>query len=216
MVDCARDHEAEAVARVRAVLHESGAAGGLFEYRGEWSEQPQGLRFHQAGAGKAAADASGKPQGTHAARLRLVGKELQPDLRAVPGMAADGWKALRRRGRRFSLKQTPLGKPRDDDEQETADGDWGADPSQWIAFGVLAHAGGAAARVDQYRLLDRKSTRLNSSHSQNSYAVFCLKKKNLRGVDFEAVQGKHTLLVGSSGCGKTTLISVIAGIMDKN
>src|SRR5438270_6369846 len=26
---------------------------------------------------------------------------------------------------------------------------------------------------------DRKSTRLNSSHSQSSYAVFCLKKKNL-------------------------------------
>src|SRR2546430_13644896 len=26
-------------------------------------------------------------------------------------------------------------------------------------------------------LLDRKSTRLNSSHSQISYAVFCLKKK---------------------------------------
>src|SRR5688572_31830108 len=25
--------------------------------------------------------------------------------------------------------------------------------------------------------VDRKSTRLNSSHSQNSYAVFCLKKK---------------------------------------
>src|SRR2546430_5993828 len=37
--------------------------------------------------------------------------------------------------------------------------------------------------VDQYpdeevmRYLDRKSTRLNSSHSQISYAVFCLKKK---------------------------------------
>src|SRR2546430_12968646 len=27
--------------------------------------------------------------------------------------------------------------------------------------------------------IDRKSTRLNSSHSQISYAVFCLKKKNL-------------------------------------
>src|SRR2546427_7199791 len=27
------------------------------------------------------------------------------------------------------------------------------------------------------RIGDRKSTRLNSSHSQNSYAVFCLKKK---------------------------------------
>src|SRR2546427_4704974 len=30
---------------------------------------------------------------------------------------------------------------------------------------------------------DRKSTRLNSSHSQISYAVFCLKKK--RGVETE-------------------------------
>src|SRR5688572_32488074 len=29
----------------------------------------------------------------------------------------------------------------------------------------------------QYKQLDRKSTRLNSSHSQISYAVFCLKKK---------------------------------------
>src|SRR5689334_24384863 len=28
---------------------------------------------------------------------------------------------------------------------------------------------------------DRKSTRLNSSHSSISYAVFCLKKKNERG-----------------------------------
>src|SRR5688572_31664273 len=30
---------------------------------------------------------------------------------------------------------------------------------------------------DQRRYEDRKSTRLNSSHSQISYAVFCLKKK---------------------------------------
>src|SRR2546430_11534073 len=28
--------------------------------------------------------------------------------------------------------------------------------------------------------IDRKSTRLNSSHSQISYAVFCLKQHNLR------------------------------------
>src|SRR5438270_3269131 len=30
---------------------------------------------------------------------------------------------------------------------------------------------------DEIGLRDRKSTRLNSSHSQISYAVFCLKKK---------------------------------------
>src|SRR5689334_24684090 len=29
-----------------------------------------------------------------------------------------------------------------------------------------------------HRRVDRKSTRLNSSHSSISYAVFCLKKKN--------------------------------------
>src|SRR5688572_32757050 len=34
--------------------------------------------------------------------------------------------------------------------------------------------------VDPQTRRDRKSTRLNSSHSQISYAVFCLKKKNHR------------------------------------
>src|SRR5438874_8582011 len=29
--------------------------------------------------------------------------------------------------------------------------------------------------------VDRKSTRLNSSHVESSYAVFCLKKKNIEG-----------------------------------
>src|SRR5688572_31579895 len=35
----------------------------------------------------------------------------------------------------------------------------------------------AMSSPDSNRPLDRKSTRLNSSHSQISYAVFCLKKK---------------------------------------
>src|SRR5690349_23005711 len=45
------------------------------------------------------------------------------------------------------------------------------------------HPDGAAGRrelhavVDQIRHEDRKSTRLNSSHVEISYAVFCLKKK---------------------------------------
>src|SRR2546430_10840153 len=39
----------------------------------------------------------------------------------------------------------------------------------WVAEGSLIHT--FIARKD------RKSTRLNSSHSQISYAVFCLKKK---------------------------------------
>src|SRR5438270_4627083 len=35
---------------------------------------------------------------------------------------------------------------------------------------------------------DRKSTRLNSSHSQISYAVFCLKKKNTDHIHVTLVQ----------------------------
>src|SRR5258708_15302176 len=38
-------------------------------------------------------------------------------------------------------------------------------------------------------LVDRKSTRLNSSHQIISYAVFCLKKKNL-----QATNGHHHAL----------------------
>src|SRR2546427_2917331 len=32
--------------------------------------------------------------------------------------------------------------------------------------------------------IDRKSTRLNSSHSQRSYAVFCLKKKKMPNLTY--------------------------------
>src|SRR5688572_32746396 len=43
---------------------------------------------------------------------------------------------------------------------------------------TAAHGNGAAGeRFARSCRRDRKSTRLNSSHSQISYAVFCLKKK---------------------------------------
>src|SRR5436190_12558056 len=41
-----------------------------------------------------------------------------------------------------------------------------------------AHEGWIYAQVYPDLFLDRKSTRLNSSHTVISYAVFCLKKKN--------------------------------------
>src|SRR3712207_8415167 len=37
----------------------------------------------------------------------------------------------------------------------------------------------AETPLDLRRRVDRKSTRLNSSHANISYAVFCLKKKNI-------------------------------------
>src|SRR5438309_3360803 len=44
--------------------------------------------------------------------------------------------------------------------------------------GTRATAGCWRCRATSGRGQDRKSTRLNSSHSSISYAVFCLKKKN--------------------------------------
>src|SRR5438309_3358563 len=50
------------------------------------------------------------------------------------------------------------------------------DPDDREHHGVIAEDRLAAAVRDDVRE-DRKSTRLNSSHSSISYAVFCLKKK---------------------------------------
>src|SRR2546430_3903148 len=41
---------------------------------------------------------------------------------------------------------------------------------------------------------DRKSTRLNSSHSQISYAVFCLKKKKIRATDSPSADRRRRTL----------------------
>src|SRR2546427_1759179 len=43
---------------------------------------------------------------------------------------------------------------------------------------------------------DRKSTRLNSSHSQISYAVFCLKKKKKKQNETKVIQNKKVTHVG--------------------
>src|SRR2546422_6086460 len=45
---------------------------------------------------------------------------------------------------------------------------------------IVTIGGGTLLDVDPPRIVDRKSTRLNSSHGYISYAVFCLKKKNTR------------------------------------
>src|SRR2546430_14397876 len=58
-------------------------------------------------------------------------------------------------------------------------------PPHASLIGVEPHCGEAGVQ----RLADRKSTRLNSSHSQISYAVFCLKKK-------KNVRGHETVFVG--------------------
>src|SRR2546427_8173947 len=47
-------------------------------------------------------------------------------------------------------------------------------------FPLEFHSASFSASLTAFSAGDRKSTRLNSSHSQISYAVFCLKKKKKR------------------------------------
>src|SRR3712207_7527732 len=58
----------------------------------------------------------------------------------------------------------------------------GITPVQALATNKLGSVFGTSTSAVTYyrRVRDRKSTRLNSSHANISYAVFCLKKKNKR------------------------------------
>src|SRR3712207_7065143 len=49
----------------------------------------------------------------------------------------------------------------------------------WRPDGRVLAIGLPSSRDGGLRLRDRKSTRLNSSHANISYAVFCLKKKKI-------------------------------------
>src|SRR3712207_7963292 len=51
---------------------------------------------------------------------------------------------------------------------------WGAIRRRGLLAGTVVVSDDAG----QFRVGDRKSTRLNSSHANISYAVFCLKKNN--------------------------------------
>src|SRR3712207_7499721 len=56
----------------------------------------------------------------------------------------------------------------------------GRSPSSHVCVGARRDGGEShdLRRLKQGPCQDRKSTRLNSSHANISYAVFCLKKKN--------------------------------------
>src|SRR5688572_31504005 len=68
----------------------------------------------------------------------------------------------------------------------------------WLPVPAFAIKAAVGAELAQSILEDRKSTRLNSSHSQISYAVFCLKKKKGYGHSPFGLLGlaiRHTCLV---------------------
>src|SRR3712207_7745649 len=68
---------------------------------------------------------------------------------------------------------------------QNEDGPWAEVDANGLTIGLngrepggTAAEGGPVVTFQPEGSLDRKSTRLNSSHANISYAVFCLKKKN--------------------------------------
>src|SRR5690349_22160212 len=59
-------------------------------------------------------------------------------------------------------------------------------PAGWAPRGVSRYDRRPAGRRSQFRR-DRKSTRLNSSHVEISYAVFCLKKKKKKIIEYYSI-----------------------------
>src|SRR5207249_8953587 len=81
-----------------------------------------------------------------------------------------------------AIEDSDIRKPTDDGLPETLSG--------WIRYNGLTHIKIKLAGDDlEWDLdrVDRKSTRLNSSHVSISYAVFCLKKKSNNKLTFAAV-----------------------------
>src|SRR5688572_31086220 len=63
-----------------------------------------------------------------------------------------------------------------------------AGPEAGTAAPLLRHRPYGEGDQQHHRGRDRKSTRLNSSHSQISYAVFCLKKKKIKKKNTKTTQ----------------------------
>src|SRR2546429_6624110 len=88
---------------------------------------------------------------------------------------------IRRPPRSTLLPYTTLfrSRPQDDWKTRRADGaESRRERPEWL-FARLDIACRSERCKQPFWPLDRKSTRLNSSHGYISYAVFCLKKKNM-------------------------------------
>src|SRR5690554_7780433 len=107
----------------------------------------------------------GYDQGQAAARLLRARLEAERDtfpfLSSVPEYLITDYKVLQG----YNLHNTPL--PKGSQQINRPENYWQKNQQEIVVVGLTLG----------FLMVDRKSTRLNSSHVRISYAVFCLKKK---------------------------------------
>src|SRR5687768_2991143 len=101
-------------------------------------------------------------------------------IRAVPRVTLFPYTTLFRSDRRC-CRRRHAAPHRLRERGQPAPGAQPAAPRRILPAGRVRRGTQAAGAPAPYRIRDRKSTRLNSSHGYISYAVFCLKKKSARG-----------------------------------
>src|SRR2546430_11022234 len=107
--------------------------------------------------------------------ITTIGLDLAKYVVQVHGIDPEGTTVLRRRLRRGQVLAFFSRLPRCVVGLEAC-----ATAHYWAReLGALGHEVRLMPAQYVKAYIDRKSTRLNSSHSQISYAVFCLKKKNI-------------------------------------
>src|SRR2546430_8898175 len=94
------------------------------------------------------------------------------------------------------------------------DCDWSSDvcSSDLGLRGMQMKAGACDIMLgqDDFAKGDRKSTRLNSSHSQISYAVFCLKKKKILSSIVRVIVSNLGTLLGMACVERLRVITLIS------
>src|SRR3712207_7205669 len=92
---------------------------------------------------------------------------------------------IRRPPRSTLFPYTTLFRSGDDPEEEVERDAHPQEVGEPVAAGPVDHHVRLVADRRGEGVRDRKSTRLNSSHANISYAVFCLKKKNRNHTEIE-------------------------------
>src|SRR3712207_427196 len=145
------------------------ASGGITVEKG--NRTTKAVKFTRIGGMCPRCEGRGTVEDIDLSRLYDDSKSLNEGALPIPGYSMDGWFGRIFRGAGFFDPDKPIRKY---NKRELSDL-LHKEPTKIKVDGINLTYEGLIPKIQ--KSIDRKSTRLNSSHANISYAVFCLKKK---------------------------------------